>query len=53
MLVEDGTVVAGSVLFSFTRFHERFGMNMDPWIHGISWYIMVFGWMDRWIGRFR
>ena len=29
MLVQDGTVVAGSVLFSFTRFHERFGMNME------------------------
>ena len=29
VLVEDGTVVAGSVLFSFSRFHERFGLNMD------------------------
>lgn len=29
VIVEDGTVVAGSVLFSFTRFHERFGMNME------------------------
>eukprot|EP00913_Durusdinium_trenchii_P004420 g4099.t1 len=46
VIVEDGTVVAGSVLFSFTRFHERFGMNMEQ-IHSKAF---VKGPLDGYMG---
>ena len=29
VLLDDGVVCAGSVMFSFSRFNERFGMNME------------------------
>eukprot|EP00931_Biecheleriopsis_adriatica_P023798 TRINITY_DN14958_c0_g1_i1.p1 TRINITY_DN14958_c0_g1~~TRINITY_DN14958_c0_g1_i1.p1 ORF type:complete len:339 (-),score=33.49 TRINITY_DN14958_c0_g1_i1:98-1114(-) len=29
VLLQDGHIVAGAVLFSFSRFHERFGKHLD------------------------
>ncbi|CAJ1362554.1 unnamed protein product [Effrenium voratum] len=38
VLMQDSTLVAGSVLFSFSRFQERFGLDMEQIHHKVPQY---------------